>query len=68
MTPASMDPKAMDRFDRLAKAVTGRGRGISLAELRDCHALARELESSEPDPERVGFLSRRLGLDPGALP
>ena len=68
MSLASMDPKAMDRFDRLAKAVTGRGRGITLAQLRDCHALARELVSEEPDQERVGFLSRRLDLDPEALP
>ena len=50
-------------FDRLAKAITGRGRGITLAELRDCHALAREMESPEPDPERMEMLARRLGLD-----
>ena len=67
MSLLSPNPKAMDRFDRLAKAVTSRGKGITLAELRDCHALARELELPDPDPERVGFLSRRLNLDPNAV-
>ena len=61
-------PGTLDRFDALAGKVGARGRGLSLAQLRDCHALAQELESSEPDRERVGFLSRRLDLDPEALP
>ena len=61
------NPETIDRFEALAGKVGARGRGLSLAQLRDCHALARELESSEPDPERVGFLSRRLDLDPETL-
>ena len=55
-------------FDELCRTVAQRGRGLSLAQLRDVWALSREMEADEPDPERVGFLSRRLNLDPEALP
>lgn len=56
-------PAALARFDAICQTVQDRGRGMSLGEIGDAHALARELEASEPDPERIAFLAERLDLD-----
>ncbi len=56
-------------FQRLCRRVAGRtGPGLTLDEIRDLGALARELQSAEPDPEKVALFCRRLDLDPGRLP
>jgi hypothetical protein len=68
VTLASMSPEVSDRFDALCRAVCSRGKGMTLAQLGDCHALARELGEDEPDQERVALFVRRLDLDPEALP
>lgn len=62
-----MTPAAYERFDALCRAVAARGRGLSLSQLGDAAALARELEAEEPDPDRVDLLRRRLELDPEEL-
>ena len=59
----AMTPAAYGTFDRICKAVTGRGKGITLQEIGDAHALARELEKEEPDPERVALFTGRLNVD-----
>lgn len=57
-------PEIVAHFDRLCAAVQERGDGLSLDQLGDAHALARELEAEEPSAERVELFRERLGLDP----
>ena len=45
MTLRTMGPEASERFDRLCRAVSARRRGLTLHQLGDCQALARELET-----------------------
>lgn len=54
-------------FEGIARAVLCRGHGITLDQLRSVGALSRECEKETPDPERVGWLARELGLDPDDL-
>lgn len=64
MTLDLMDARTHDRFRALCKLVTGRsGPGLTLAELRDCTALARELERPDPDGEQVELFCERLGVE-----
>ena len=56
-----MDGAAMDRFDALCRAVAARGKGLTLQQIGDAGALAREL--SEPDTDRVEVLREQLGLE-----
>lgn len=56
-------PEVLARFDAICQVVQGRGRGMSLGEVGDAHALAREMEAEEPDPERVELFRGRLGLE-----
>lgn len=65
MTLGLMDRATTDRFNRLCRRVAGAttGRGVTLNEIGDAAALARELEKDEPDPERVDLFRHRLGLD-----
>ena len=58
-----MDAAAMDRFDLICKAVAARGKGLTLSQIGDAGALARELSKSETDRERVGLLRDRLGIE-----
>lgn len=57
------------RFDRLCRLVAERttGRGITLAQLGDAHALARALDAEAVDRERVEALAVRLELSAGEL-
>jgi len=56
-------------FNRLVSLAAERtpGPGISLDQVADADALARELVKEEPDPERVSLFSVRLGLNPRDL-
>lgn len=55
-------------FDRLCKAVQAKDPpGITLTQLGDAGALARELGKDDPDPERVELFRERLGLEPGEV-
>ena len=65
MSPRLGDPAVTEEFDRLCKAVARQGRGLSLGQLGDCHALARELCAPDPDPDHIAFLRRRLALAEG---
>lgn len=60
-----MDEATRKRFDRLCKLTARRtdGPGLTLMEIGVCGDLARELESSDPDRERVAALAADLGLD-----
>lgn len=61
------DSQVMSTFDRVCHLTSRRGRGLSLSEIGDAHALARELHSPEPDGSLVEDLSRRLELGPEDL-
>jgi len=64
----ALDPPAvLARYDALCRLVGAQGQGITLPQLGDAHALARILESRDPDPDRVDALAHRLGLDPAEL-
>lgn len=55
-------------FDRLCKAVQAKDPpGITLTQLGNAGALARELGKDEPDPEKVELFTKRLGLEPGEV-
>lgn len=56
-------PGELHRFDELCRTVTARGRGISLSELGDAAALAREELSPRPNAIKLQTLRTRLGLD-----
>ena len=60
-------PTRLRTFDDVLAAVMARGRGITLQELGTADALGRELASDHPNPERLGWLCRRLALDPRDL-
>ena len=60
-------PARLRTFEDVLGAVMARGRGITLRELGTADALGRELASDHPNPERLGWLCRRLGLDPRDL-
>lgn len=60
-------PAVAARFDAVCRAVAADRRGITLLQLGQAHALARELESEDPDQERVGDLCARLGIDVEAI-
>lgn len=61
-------PAMLERFNALCQRVKGRtGPGLTLTEISDCHALARELEGPGPDPKRVELFRERLGLEPGEV-
>jgi hypothetical protein len=61
----TMSPEAHATFNSLCRRVARdtRGPGLSLNQISDCAALARELEKPGPDPERVEMLRGRLGLE-----
>jgi hypothetical protein len=61
------DAAVMARFDDVCTLVSPDGRGISLTQLGAAHALARELESDEPDQGKIGDHCHALGLDPAEL-
>lgn len=67
MTTAQLDllhvPSIRD-FEDVVAAVMGQGRGMTLRQLGTADALGRELAKDTPDPERLTWLARRLGLDP----
>ena len=63
MTTTTMTPETVATFDRLCEEITGRGSGMTLGQLRDAHALARELHLAEPDPGRLETLRARLEID-----
>lgn len=55
-------------FDAICKSVQAKDPpGITLTQLGDAGALARELGKDDPDPERVELFRERLGLDPGEV-
>jgi len=56
-------------FNRLVSLAAERtpGPGITLDQVGDADALARELQKPEPDPERINLFSIRLGLGPDDL-
>ena len=62
MSLATMNASAMSRFDTICKKVAARGRGLTMQQIGDSAALARELEKSDPDVEKVEILKNRLGL------
>lgn len=56
----------METFNRIREivALRSKGGGITLKQLADASALARELGKEKgPDPERVEMLAHRLGLE-----
>lgn len=61
-----MDGPELDTFNRLCQVAKLRtkGPGITLDQLGDAAALARELQKNEPDAERVELFAARLGLEP----
>ena len=62
MSLITMDPSAMERFDAICATVAKRGSGLTMQQIGNAGALARELSKSDPDPERLKFLQDRLGL------
>lgn len=67
-TLGTMDPTARRHFDRLCSLAKGRsGLGLTLDEIADAGALARELAKPDPDRERVEELADRLELEPHEL-
>ena len=63
MSMAMMDAAALDRFDLICKAVAARGSGLTLSQIGDAGALARELSKPEPDTAMVKSLRDQLGLE-----
>ena len=62
MTLITMDATTMAEFDTICATVAARGSGLTLHQIGDAGALARELTKSAPDMDRVEFLQDRLGL------
>ena len=62
MSLITMSTATMERFDAICKTVAERGSGLTMKQIGDAGALARELAESNPDPDRVEFLENRLGL------
>ncbi|HSW31893.1 MAG TPA: hypothetical protein VLH75_20585 [Longimicrobiales bacterium] len=60
-------PRCLRSFEELAAAVMARRRGMTLQEVGTADTLARELAKDRPDRERVGWMARRLGLNPNDL-
>ena len=58
-----MDAQAMAKFYSLCKTVAARGKGLTMKQIGDASALAREQAQADPDMERVELLRGRLGLD-----
>ncbi len=65
MSPRLGDPAVTERFDEICKLVGARGKGLSLSDLGDAHALARAERDPNPDAGTIRFLRGRLGLDEG---
>lgn len=67
--PRSDSGSGSDRFEEFVALAAERtsGPGVTLEQVGDADALARELEKPEPDTERVDLLSGRLGLEPESL-
>lgn len=65
MTPRLGDPAVMERFDQICRTIAKRGKGLSLSDLGDAHALAREEVDPNPDAGTIRFLRGRLGLEEG---
>ena len=61
-------PAVMEIFDGLCRTIAARKRESSMTQIGDAFTLAQELESGNPDGERVAMLAGRLGLDPGDEP
>ena len=53
-----MDGRVLDRFEELCSAVSSRGHGLTLSEIGDAAALAREMEAETPGAGRVDELYR----------
>jgi len=60
-----MSDSELATFSRLCRIIALRstGRGITLPQLGDAAAVARELAEEEPDRERVAELCARLGVE-----
>lgn len=56
-------PEVLARFDAVCHILAAHRRGLTLEQLRDAHALARELEADDSDRNRVEDLTARLGID-----
>lgn len=69
MSGLVMDAAETERFTAICRVASLRtsGGGLTLAQLGDAGALAREMESPEPDSERVEQLAARLAVDPEEL-
>lgn len=63
----SVSPAVLATFDDICALVGGQRRGLTLEQLRDAYALARELDSDESDQDRVEDLAAKLGVDVEAL-
>jgi hypothetical protein len=48
--------------NRLIRTILDKGNGITLTQIADAHAIARERAKSEPDAGLLRFLERRAGL------
>lgn len=66
MTLTADSAEVLEAFDALCKLVSA-GRGLTMAQLRDCYALARELEKKTPDSELVAGFCAKLEIDPEEL-
>lgn len=67
MTLIADPPAVMERFDQICTLIGADRNGITLAQLRDAHALARELEEEDSDRNRVAELAAALGIEVEAL-
>ena len=65
MSPRLGDPLLMERFDEICRRIAAQGAGLTLAQLGDAHALAREEADPNPDAGTIRFLRGRLGLGEG---
>jgi len=65
MSLAPSDTPIMRRFDDICRSLSSRRKGLSPAELRDAHALARELEGRPPNAERIAELRAALDIQDG---
>lgn len=67
MTLLVDSPEIHARFGDICKLLAAERRGLTMVQLRDAHALARELGAEEPDHVRVEELCAALGIEVEAL-
>ena len=60
MSPRLGDPAVMERFDQICRTIAKRGAGLTLSQLADAHALAREEVDPNPDAGTIRLKGRDI--------